>query len=215
MITFKPKSHTYWDENGNEYISVTTLLTKEFPFDKEGIADKVSKISSSRYHGMTQNRILKMWNDSSEHGNVVHEAVEEYIKDDIWPSDLILVPLIKQFSRLNFQGTLLSEVLLWDEKYRIAGIADILEVFDDRINLYDIKTSHRIDDNKLAKFSMQLELYRRMVEKKFNKPTESVAILWFEDYVIKRSDTKLKKITPLQLKDVVDEILEKRLLEIS
>jgi len=215
IITFEPKAHQYFNQNGEEYISVTTLLGREFPFDTKRVANKVRKIPSSKYHGMSEERILRLWEDSSEHGNVVHEAVEEYIKEDIIPSDPSLVPLIDQFKKLNFDGDLLSEVLVWDEDYRLAGTADILEIFDDHIYLFDIKTSNRITDNKLMKFSLQLELYRRMIEKRFGKEARLGAILYFEDYVVKRSKTKLKVISPLHLSDVVDEILEKRKREIT
>jgi len=215
LIIFDPKTHTYTDQNGEKYVSVTTLLSREFPFNEKEIADKVRTIASSKYHGMTTSRILKLWEDSSDHGNVVHEAVEDYIKRDVWPSDNSLVPLVEQFSKLNFKGDLLSEVLLWDEKYKLAGTADILECFDSKIYLFDIKTSNKIGDNKLMKFSMQLELYRRMIEKQFNKKTESVAILWYADYVLKRSKTKLKLLQPLRVNSVVNDLLQKRLNEIA
>lgn len=215
MITFEPIEHKYTDDDGEEYISVTTLLSKEFPFDQKAIAEKVSKISSSRYHGMSTDRILKMWSDSSEHGNVVHEMVEEYIKDEVVPSDPGLIPLLDQFKRLNWRGDLLSEILVWNEDYRIAGTADILEVFDDFIYLWDIKTSNRISDDKLMKFSLQLEMYKRLIEERFNKPVKIGGILWYQDYVVKRSKTKLKVFTTLECSGIVDEILEKRKKEIS
>jgi len=203
IITFEPKEHKYFNQHGEEYISVTTLLGREFPFDAKEVANKVRKIPSSKYHGMSEERILRLWNDSSEHGNVVHNMVEDYIKEDIVPSDPSLLPLLDQFKRLNFNGDLLSEVLLWDEDYKIAGQADILEVFDDHIYLFDIKTSNRITDNKLSKFSLQLELYRRMIEKQFGKKAKLGAIIHFEDYVVKRSKTKLRVISPLHLSDIV------------
>ena len=105
--------------------------------------------------------------------------------------------------------------MLWDDEYQIAGLADILEVFDDRIYLIDIKTSHKIGDDKLGKYSIQLELYRRMIEKQFKRKAISAAILHFDDYVLKRSKTKLRVIEPMQLGDIADEILEKRRLEIN
>lgn len=215
MITFNPDNHTYWDDGGQQYTSVTTLLAKEFPFNAEEIANKVNKFSSSRYHGMSPERILRLWEDSSSHGNVVHEMIEDYIKEDVWPSDPSLYPLLEQFSKLNFRGDLLSEVLVWDEDYRIAGTADILEVFDDKIYLFDIKTSNKISEDKHMKFSMQLDMYCRMVEKRYKKPTTPVSIIWFEDYVVKRSKTKMRLIQPLRVSDSVDDILEKRRKEIN
>jgi len=214
LITYNPEDHTYWNEFGVQYISATTLLGKEYPFDSDSIAEKVRKIPSSRYSGMSKERILSLWENSSGHGSTLHEAIERYIKHDEWPSDTSLVPLVKQFSKLNFRGDLLSEVIVWDDDVQLAGTADILEVFPDKIYLYDIKTSNRVSDDKLMKFSLQLELYKRMIEGVFKKPTYIASILWFEDYVVKRSTTKLKLFRTLECSKVVDEILEKRRNEI-
>lgn len=210
MIHFEPEEHRYFDDNGLEYTSVTTLLSEEFPFDQEAIAEKVRHFSSSRYHGMSKERILKYWENSSGHGNVVHNAIEDYIKHKKMPDDINLVPLVEQFAKLKFSGKLLSEELLWDSKYRLAGTADILEDMGDFMYLYDIKTSNKISDDKLMKFSMQLELYKRLGEKVFKKPVIVAAILHFEDYVVRRKNTKLRVIQPLRCGDSVDDILEKR-----
>lgn len=215
VITFEPVEHKYTNQHGDEYISVTTLIGKEMPFDSKAIAEKVSKIGSSRYHNMTTERILELWDASAEHGTVVHDMVEQYIKDDIVPSDPSLVPLLDQFKKLNFRGELLSEVLLWSDEHRIAGLADILEVFDDHIYLWDIKTSNRIGDDKMMKFSLQLGLYKNLIERQFNKPVIIGGVLWYSDFVLKRSKTKLKVFRTLECSDSVDDILQKRKKEIT
>lgn len=215
VITFEPEAHKYFDQNGVEYTSVTTFLGQLSIFDSKAIAEKVSKIKSSRYYGMSVERILAFWDASADHGTVVHNAIEDYIKHDIWPSDPSLVPLVEQFSRLRFKGELLSETLVWDEEYLLAGTADILEVTDKYIYVWDIKTSNKLSDDKLTKFSFQLELYKRMVEKRFNKKAIVTGILWFEDYVMKRSKTKLKVVRPLMVEGVVDDILRDRKLAIQ
>ena len=215
IITFEPIEHKYTNQYNEEYISVTTLLGKEFPFNDVEIAERVRHFRGSRYYGMSVKRILRLWEDSSKHGNVVHNMIEDYIKDDVVPSDKSLMPLLDQYKRINFRGEILSETLLWDDEYKIAGMVDILEVLDDCIYIYDIKTSIKVSDSKLTKFSLQLELYKRMAEKQFNKEARLGYILHFADYVTKRSNTKLKLIGPLHLGDIMDEILEKRKKEIS
>jgi len=214
-ITFHPEDHKYFDQNMVEFTSITTLLSQEFVFNSREIAEKVSKISSSKYHSMSVERILEFWDNSADLGTMVHEALEDYIVRDTWPSDPCLVPLVEQFSKLRFNGDLLSETLVFSEEYRLAGTIDLMEVFPDKIYLFDFKTSNKISEDKLMKFSLQLELYRRMAEKQFNKPVIIIGILWFEDFVVKRGNTKLKLIRPLHLPDVVDDILAKRKLEIE
>ena len=214
IITFDPKEHKYWNQNNIEYVPVTILLNAIFPFDRVEIAEKVTKIGSSKYYGRSIDRILSLWDNTSIHGKTIHTMVENYIKNHTYPTDNSLIPLLEQFKLLNFSGSLLSEVLVWDERYRIAGTVDILECCDKYIYLWDIKTSSHIDDDKLMKFSMQLEIYKRIVEHHFNTPVKIGGILWFEDYVMKRKRAKMKVLRTLHCVDSVNEILLKREREI-
>ena len=59
MITFDPKKHKYTDEKGREFISVTTLLGREFPFDGPAIAKKLVKLEGHRYFGWDYKVVLK------------------------------------------------------------------------------------------------------------------------------------------------------------
>lgn len=214
-ITFEPVAHKYFDENGLEYISVTTLLGREFPFKGREIAEKVNKMPHSKYYGMGVQRILDYWEGSSAHGNVVHNAIEDYINTGIVPDDPDIEPLVRRFMKIPFTGKLLSETLVYDTKYRIAGTIDILEDLGDMMYLYDIKTSNKISDDKLKKFSLQLEIYKRLATSFFNKPVKPVSIVWFKDYVVRRRHSKLELVRPMKCKKAVDRLLAKRLKELE
>lgn len=215
IISFDPEEHKYTNQYNEEYISVTTLLGREFPFEQREIAEKVSQIKSSRYFNMSVERILEFWENGAELGTIVHNAIEDYIKHTIWPSEPTLIPMVEQFSKIRFRGDLLSETLLWSDEHMLAGTCDIMEVFPDKIYLYDIKTSNKISDDKLMKFSLQLFIYKYLIELRFKKPVIIGGIFHFDDYVMKRSKSKLKLIKPLNIEDVADDILNNRKIEVK
>jgi len=215
MIHKDKDAHCYKNEHGQEYISVTTLIARLFPFDRNAIAAKVNNIRGSQYFGMGVERILDQWTRSSGHGNTVHNAVEKYIKEKTMPKKGELTPLVEQFKRLNFKGTLLSEVTVYDDFYRIAGTVDILEDCPDKIYIWDIKTFNKISDDKIKKVSLQLEIYRRLVEATLKKPAVAAGAIVFEDFVVQRKNTKMKVIKALPCIKEVDKILADRLKEIS
>lgn len=79
-LYFDEPSHTYRDANGNEYISVTTLIHKYVtPFDKT----KWLKIKSAEL-GVTERELAKQWKDitdeSCDRGNTTHNHLEDGIK---------------------------------------------------------------------------------------------------------------------------------------
>ena len=215
MIHKDKDAHCYKNEHGQEYISVTTLIARLFPFDRNAIAAKVNNIRGSKYFGQGVDRILEEWSRSSGHGNRVHNAVEKYIKEKMMPNKGELVPLVEQFKRLNFKGNLLSEVTVYDDVHRIAGTTDILEDCPEKIYIWDIKTFNKISDDKIKKASLQLEIYKRLVEYTLKKPAVPAGILVYENFVVDRKNTKLKIIKALPCIKEVDKILADRLIEIS
>ena len=218
-LSFDPKAHKYFNDNGQEYMSVTTFIKQGEEFDAEGIAARVITNERSKYYGMTKEAVLKQWKESAPLGTKVHAVVEDFINEGTYPTDKTLTPLVVQFSNLKFNGKLLSEVVVHDPEFLIAGTADILEVCDDEIWLWDIKTSvsrpkgDRVSDDKIGKFSLQLEMYRRLVERCFKLPCRIGGIIWFKDYSKQREKTKLKvfKVHPVGGK--VNDLLQARRIE--
>lgn len=194
MIHFDPQHHKYTDSDGQEYLSVTRLLSRMFPFDKETIAEKVISNPNSRYFGMEPADVLQEWADSATLGTEVHEAVEAWINKKTSPENAVMASMVEQFGRLRFEGPLLAETLVWDSSLRLAGTVDIIEERDDLCLVWDIKTSKAIAGDVLLKYSMQLEIYRHLVELRFEKPARVGGIIWYEDYVRRRGETRLKII---------------------
>lgn len=219
-LNFDPIEHKYTDAAGREYISITTLLSRNDPFDMEKIAAQCIVNPRSKYYQMDKDEVIQKWVDSAPQGTIVHEAVESFINgEDV--TDPQTAPLVEQFSRLRFSGTLLSEVRLHDERYLLAGTADIMEMCEDHIWLWDIKTSRarpdgkRMADSKKHKYALQLGIYKRLIEHRFNMPCNIGGILWFKDYTEHLQDTKLEIVQLEDASNEVDNILQERANEIQ
>jgi len=219
QLHFDPAQHKYTDEDGLEYISVTTLLQLDDPFDAQEIAKKVVTYPASRYYNMDVKDVILKWEASAPMGTIVHEAVEEYINTKLLPDDFVMQPLIEQFSRLKFRGRLWSEVRLHDKEFLLAGTADLIEEFKDVCYLYDIKTSTGKNDGTLAafkykKFVKQLNLYKRMIEQLFNKPCKIMGVLWFREFAEQQENTKLKFVPIKTNINTIKQILVDRKMEL-
>lgn len=80
-LYFDEGPHKYTDNNGNEYISVTTIIGNYVPkFDAEYWSRKKAK-----EQGVSQKEILKQWDkikkEACDRGNVTHNGIEDAIKD--------------------------------------------------------------------------------------------------------------------------------------
>ncbi|MBA3052960.1 MAG: PD-(D/E)XK nuclease family protein [Candidatus Omnitrophota bacterium] len=214
-ITFTEEDHSYRDENGNDYISVTQLISQNFePFDAETIADRVRRYRNSRYYGWTKDEVLTFWDKITQTGCEVHSSIENYIKHRKKPEDESMLAAVNQFSALNFKGELMSETIVHDEELLVAGTIDIIEKQSDRYVIWDIKTGRKMNSGKLEKYSIQLEFYRHMLSKMEDAPVEIGGIIWLEDFINKQTDTKLKIAKTLNAEEAARTLMTKRLQEL-
>ena len=207
-ITFNEKEHRYFDQFKREYTSVTTFIGKQFPFDADEVIAKIQTYPQSKYYKMPAEEIKALWENTAVQGNRVHNACEDFLKEGKFPKDSDLQPLVHQFSKLKFKGEVLSEYIVFDERYLLAGMADIIEVCDDVIYVSDIKTSNKIEDDKLFQYSIQLELYRRFCQRLFNKKAVSLGIFHFENFVKYGANTRMNFIRPFDVGDMCDSMLK-------
>lgn len=81
FLYFDEPNHKYTDSNGNEYISVTTLIGNYVPkFDVKYWAHK-----KAREQGVSEKEIIKQWdkikNEACSRGTITHNGIEDAIKD--------------------------------------------------------------------------------------------------------------------------------------
>lgn len=128
FVELEPISHKYHDKKGREYLSVSKFLTLFKPvFDRENISRAVA-----RKRGVSQEVILAEWDetkdDSINHGNQIHNALERYEKSTIiLPGDEHLRPMIlsvaKEYSHYHKNHL---EQVLYNETFGLAGTTDRL-----------------------------------------------------------------------------------------
>ena len=157
MVKFDKDSHTYTNVLTNEkYISVTTLLGKYVkPFDSDYHAERVAK-----REGVSKEFILSIWKDqnntANEKGTKIHKTLEDYISEGIMDNmygwlygayDRVVAEVISKYD------TVLSEHMLHNHEYKIAGTSDLIYDHGDTFTVADFKT------NKEFKFENKYNEY--------------------------------------------------------
>ena len=170
-VIFREFDHTYWNTDTNEqYMSVTTFIGSDEPFNMEEAISKAVNSKAGRYKGWERERVIEEWDRIREEGTALHKAIEEYCKG----KDIKDIPIehrqaVYHFSQGKWKGQINSEVLLWSHTLKLAGTSDIItEQFDSNAwkrtyNIFDIKTSNDLSW-KMDKYSKQQWLYAALLE---------------------------------------------------
>lgn len=194
-IEFNEEKHIY-KVKGEEYISTTTLLKQFVPeFNTEEISKKVSEKT-----GVNQQDLIQEWREKGDNAREIGTALHKYIENDILnlPQENLILEdshLIKSFLKKTIQfekfkeehlktkQLIGSEIIVYDEEYKIAGTIDAL--YYNEINnsfwFIDWKSNRKISDSNkysnllpplqkyenssLIQYSLQLSVYRYIVEK--------------------------------------------------
>lgn len=152
IITFEEDPHTYIDDAGRSYKSVTSLIHDYFPqFDAEKNAARVAK-----REGKTVPEILQKWADAGadacEYGTRVHENCENRMKGMPEPNTardvreqhtfaeaVAVVDWLK--SKYQF---IAAEKILFSPRCRVAGTVDLMMADGNTLWILDYKTNKEI-----------------------------------------------------------------------
>lgn len=210
MIKFNKEKHSYTDEQGTPYISVTTLIklySNEF--------DPTGEITQ-RYafkNGMTVEQVKSEWElkaqTSRDRGTLLHKVIEDYFNTGMLDKEHYA--LTSEVNKLGLSGKKKCEVMLFNEKYRLAGIADLIingkEIYDWKtnkainfFNKYNQKLQHpldHLDDCEYNKYAVQLSLYAYMLG-----GVSKMAILWIDP------ENKIHYIAVPYMKQEVENLLQ-------
>jgi len=204
-ITLNDTNHKYILK-GFEHIkfkSVTTVISEYFEeFDKVKVATNL-KQNSPKYRHFTIEEIIDAWDKSAQFGTDVHRELEDYINHNKKPfigrSKIAIKWLNNYLKKSDFD--LYSEIIVYCKKLKIAGTVDLL--IHDKINniysLIDWKTSKKIDtmgyrnktgnkpetedllDTNFNHYSLQLSLYRYLLEKNYSIKIKDQIIVHITD----------------------------------
>jgi hypothetical protein len=201
-ITFDEPSHTYThNETGEKYTSVTTLLGKyKKPFDSETVATRVAK-----REGVSKDLVLEMWNTEKnracDRGTAIHKLLEDYItvgeQDEEWGWLYKSYDKCREWNIDKF-NKVLCEQLVWNEEYKISGLADLFYMHrDGTFTVGDFKTNKRYrfsseyNDWMLAPlehltvcehstYTMQLSMYAYLYEQMTGKKCRKLVIYYLD-----------------------------------
>jgi hypothetical protein len=132
-IAFDEESHKYLhpkDETGNaEYISVTTLIERFFPFDLARYIERKAA-EENRTEDDVLDEFLLMRDEAAEKGTFLHNQIEKYLKGKEFDSDskefgLFLEFYEKEIKRRNLTFSD-AEKIIFSDKYNVAGTIDCL-----------------------------------------------------------------------------------------
>jgi hypothetical protein len=132
-IAFDEESHKYIhpkDESGNaEYISVTTLIERFFPFDLKRYLEKKAE-EENRTEEDVLDEFQLMRGEAAVKGTYLHNQIECFLKQDRFDSDSKEFELFLDFYNKEIMPRKLmfydAERMIFSDKYNVAGTIDCL-----------------------------------------------------------------------------------------
>jgi hypothetical protein len=206
-IAFEDEAHVYHhskDETGNaEYISVTTLIERFFPFDTDRYIQNKAKIEG-RSEKEVLDEFLKMRDEASEKGTYLHEQIENFLNGDPYDDNSKEFDMFKIFYQeivvaKGFEFVEAEKKVLLDE-YNVAGTIDALfkKPNKDEYLIVDWKRSKKLiidghpkkyghgyalselshlDNSSYYKYALQQNIYKYMLEKKDGMRVSSMNLI--------------------------------------
>jgi len=185
------------------FTSVTTFIDQFFEgFDSEKIATNLVEMNP-RYAGRTVESLIAEWSATGEHGTLVHDEIDNWIKNGIEPIETKAINGKKwlQNYKLKSDINVLSEVIVYSTDLKIAGTVDILALdkTTGKYELIDWKTSKKIKtvsygykmgtsratdavmDCNFNHYALQLSLYRYLLENYYDIDVHNQLIVHLQD----------------------------------
>jgi len=159
FVTLKEDTHQYFDTDGAEYRSISSILGKVKPaFDREGQSRRSAKGNlpdgaSEQQIQAEQKRLLDSWDDmrisSTDWGTYVHDNLEKYFTVGTCDAQVLKAALsIGQY--LSYAKRVFPEEIYYDPARFIAGTADhsVIRKMGRKpettiLDIYDYKTNER------------------------------------------------------------------------
>jgi hypothetical protein len=206
-IAFDEESHKYLhpkDETGNaEYISVTTLIERFFPFDlKRYIESKAEE--ENRTEEDVLDEYLLMRDEAAEKGTFLHNQIENFIKGNEFDSDSKEIGLFLEFYNKEIKQRNLkffdAEKMIFSDKYNVAGTIDCLFkknnkdeyvmldwkrskklIIDGRPRIfgygYALSELSSLDNSGYNRYCLQQNIYKHIVETEYSMKISSMKLV--------------------------------------
>lgn len=206
-IGFEEEAHKYHhpkDETGNaEYISVTTLIDRFFPFDMDRFIE-VKARREERSEEEVLEEFLKLRDEAAEKGTYLHEQIENFLKGEEHDATTKEFSLFEQFydrviMAKGFQLVEAEKRVLLDT-YNVAGTVDAIfrKPYSDEYIIADWKRSQNLvidchpkkfgygyalselshlDNSSYYKYALQQNIYKYILETQYGLTISSMNLV--------------------------------------
>lgn len=206
-IAFDEESHKYLhpkDETGNaEYISVTTLIERFFPFDLNRYIEKKAE-EENRPEEDVLDEYLLMRDEAAEKGTYLHNQIEQFLKNTAFDPDSKEFALFLDFYHKEIKPRGLrffdAEKMIFSDKYLVAGTIDCLykkENKDEYVMLdwkrskkliidghprifgygYALSELSNLDNSSFNRYCLQQNIYKHIVETEYALKISSMKLV--------------------------------------
>lgn len=206
-IAFDEESHKYLhpkDETGNaEYISVTTLIERFFPFDLKRYIERKSE-EENRTEEDVLDEYLLIRDEAAEKGTFLHNQIENYLKGNEFDSNSKEFVMFLEFYNKEVKSRNLSffdaEKMIFSDKHNVAGTIDCLFKKDgkDEYVMLDWKRSKKLiidgrprifgygyalselsslDNSSFNRYCLQQNIYKHIVETEYSIKISSMKLV--------------------------------------
>lgn len=204
-LGFDEKSHVYAkDETGNsEYISVTTLIERFFPFDLKRYIERKAE-EENRTEEDVLDEFLLMRDEAAEKGTFLHNQIENFLKKTAFDSASKEFELFLDFYNKEITTRNLvffdAEKMIFSDKYNVAGTIDCLfkkENKDEYIMLdwkrskkliidgrprifgygYALSELNTLDNSSFNRYCLQQNIYKLIAETEYGMKISSMKLV--------------------------------------
>jgi hypothetical protein len=218
--------HTYSDNQGNKYKSVSSILALIKPkFDLEQKA-----IDYAAKKKMDLEDVLNLWeekkNTGLNFGTLIHENIEAYFLERKILDDRYSEIIKEVYDKVYVDGAY-NELICFDKSKKICGTADYVQFKEDSFIISDFKTNLKFNfenafENKFLRnpvehlpnseyfiYALQLSFYASMISKLTGLRCEALNIYWLKRQIDTKDKFKAKwlKYTVPYLKEEVEDVL--------
>ena len=188
------KKRFYVTPEGKEYPSITTVLS---PRNKEGLMKWRKKVGNDV--------ATHIANKAAVRGSKVHKMCEDYLngldmekhKKDFLPYCLFNELKNQTFDNIN--DVIGQELVLYSDKYKIAGRTDLIANYKGELSIVDFKTStNERKDSYNENYYIQTSAYAEMFEELTGQPINQIVILVVtEDGIVQEFIKNKQEYIPL------------------
>lgn len=206
-IAFDEESHKYIhpkDETGNaEYISVTTLIERFFPFDLKRYIERKAE-EENRTEEDVLDEYLLLRDEAAEKGTYLHNQIECFLKQNEFDSDSKEFELFLDFYNKEIKPRNLqffdAERMIFSDKYNVAGTIDCLFkkenkdeyvmldwkrskklIIDGRPRIYGygyaLSELSSLDNSSFNRYCLQQNIYKLIAETEYGMRISSMKLV--------------------------------------